>query len=387
MLSDKLITSIRSTPYYAGRTEYNNLTDIQSLPIITKDIVVVQQNAFFSNLYEDSPYLTMSTSGSSGYPLEILWNHLDYYNSLLDVWKIRKSFGVLPSDRYVSTHIIFKRNTSILTNKAVLQKNNLSLSKGYFDEASLKYYYSLLVEFQPKWMLVAPSFIYGFIQFLNKYELRLPGSIKLVELTGEYCPNETFIAMQDEYPNIIWRSLYGMQEFNVIAYGDINGLEILNSNVFLEISGTDNESSSQNDGPIIITGLKNHLMPLVRYKSEDFGYIDDNRKLHITCARSNDKIQVGENTYDGSIFFDIITKINAIIHNKIIQFQVVLESNILYFNLKLSTSHDKGQLEQLVQRTMYNNYGIEYKAIVNIIGNILPIPNTNKIKYFVNKDI
>ena len=387
MLDQQLLDAINKTPYYQKFYSTIHLEDLRNMSIIKKQDVINNIEDFLSNGSFDADLIRVSTSGSTGNPLQITWNSLDYCSSLMEIWRYRKKFGLTPLDNFVTAHISYASNNNVFINKMIIQKNNLSLSKVYFDEDTLLGYYNMVSEFQPKWMLLPPSFLYGMLNFLHKRQLRLPSSIILIELTGEYCPKEIFEYFEMEYANIEWRLLYGMQEFNVIGYGSPNGLEILQNNVLVEIARDDGSRAEQGEeGAIIVTGLKNKVMPLVRYETGDVGYIDSNRKLVISRARSNDSITTESGIYDGSLFWLVILKLKLELALDILQFQVILNDNTLYFYLQLGedTEPDKIQIIKYIRRILLKFYDLSYDVIVKYVHKIQPFTKNNKIKFFIN---
>ena len=387
-LSSVMIYALQRNKFY-----YNIMTSnpkaIKEFPIITKDDV---KNGFGNIVNYDllsSSYIIAKTSGSSGLPLDIYWNEFDYLNSLKEIWKCRMNCGVTPHDRFVSAHILFEVNNLIYKNKIIINKNNMSISKVFMNDESLMSYYESIMEFDPKWMLLPPSFLYGFLLFLEKNNLRFSKHVKLIELTGEACSREVYDYFIKCYPSINWKILYGMQEFNAIAYGDINGLNVLTDNTYVEIIDNGKEMVNNSlEGDIVVTGLKNKAMPLVRYKSGDRGFFDSNHKLHITKSRSNDSFIYGNKKYDGSLFWSIITELNVNTSNVVRQFQVVLDTNGFTFNLVLNdVFFNETEIYSFIKHKLNDNYLIDIQISINIVESINPIENSEKIKYFYNRII
>lgn len=387
MIEKRVLDAIKKTPFYY-KCGYDVLGDqFLKCPIITKLDVVGQINDFHSEIPMTSIPVIVSTSGSSGHPIDIIWNSVDYCNSLMEAWRFRTKLGVLPKDRFVSAHVSFSKGNQIYTNKIIVQKNNLSLSKVFFDEETLLYYYKEILEFEPRWMLLPPSFLYGFMSFLEERKLRFPSSLILVELTGEYCTEELFSFFEETYPNIYWRLMYGMQEFNVIGYGAPQGLQVLKNNVFVEITTEEGKRvENGTEGCIVVTGLKNTAMPLVRYKTGDYGYMDSLGLLHITKSRSNDMIENERGTYDGSLFWMVVLKLKVEKFINVLQFQVVLENNILKFYLKPDGQVEINleEVKNYIHTLLSTDYGINYNVEVFVVDRIDVLTKSNKIKFFVN---
>ena len=387
LLTKRIINAINKTPFYRDHGYIVSENWDKNLFTVTKSDVVNFSDDFHSQIPMTTSPITVSTSGSSGCPIDIIWNPIDYYSSLVEIWKYRKKIGVSPCDNFVTAHISFNNGGRIYTNKAIVQKNSLSLSKVFFDEETLLFYYKQILEFQPVWILLPPSFLYGFIVFMERRNFRLPASIKLVELTGEYCTSELFTYFKKTYPEFVWRLTYGMQEFNVIGYGTPEGLCVLKNNVMVEILNDKNLHCETNEeGSVVVTGLKNTAMPLLRYKTGDYGYIDASGMLHITRSRSNEILITDNGVYDGSLFWLIILKAKKELKLNILQFQVVFEKNTLYFYLKIDSlcKIELDILKNYISSILLKQYNIDYDVVLRMVDVIYPLVNGNKIKFFIN---
>ena len=383
----KLLLAAKKTPYYLQNN--SKMIAFEDFRIISKQIVLHEYDKFIVNDVNEKSLFEVSTSGSTGTPLKILWSPLDYCNSLAELWKIRKDFGVYPNDKFVTCHAMFYNGAIEIHNRAIIQKNNLSLSKISFDQSTFAYYYDLIESFQPKFMMLFPSFLFAFITYLNVENLKLPQSIKLIELTGEHCSEELFFWFKEKYPQINWRIMYGMQEFNGIAYGSNNGLVILKNNVLVEIVNEKGAPvETQEEGSIIVTGLKNFVFPLIRYKTEDRGFWDSNGMLHVTKSRSNDYFDYQGVRFDGSIFWAVVFYLQQQLNVSVLQFQVRYVRNEFHFLLVLGdhTLCSKKCLTDCISKFLNEKYQIKAEIIVNIVKHIGIEHDKNKIKYFINEN-
>ena len=384
MRLNDIVKLAKETPFY--QQIFDGCSCFEEFPVIDKRMVKNNPPDVLSHV-NNGRIVKTSTSGSSGMPLDIFWHELEYYQSLSEVWKIRMRTGIYPTDRYCTVHVTMDVNGSCCGNKVIITKNNLSLSKCYSDPSTMRYYHRVLHEFLPKWMMVQPSFIYNLALSFESQNLRLPDSIKLIELTGELCGESVLEKLKALYPNIRWTIAYGMQEFNVIAYGDTPYLYVMHNNVHVEILDENNLPVAPGEtGRIVVTGLKNTLMPLVRYETGDLGHYDSDKRLFIDRARSNDPICFNGQMYDGSLFLAIVLLFNASHGDLIRQFQVKLVDDTLEFNFLLNndSSIDKEVLEDYIKRYLYEHYKSEYFVKVNLVDQIKLYKTRNKIKYFIN---
>ena len=383
----KILNSVNRSPYYSA--EKCTFDSIADFPIITKQIVSNNNDMFIVNDAIPHKLMSVLTSGSTGVPMRILWDPLDYCASLAELWKIRKAYGIYPNDRYVSYHAVLYNSLNGIHNRAIIQKNNLSLSQTSLSRSTFEYYYNLVKSFHPRFMMLPPSFLFGFIIFLKGEKLKLPESIKLIELVGEKCEEELYLWFQEQYPDIIWRILYGMQEFNGIAYGSNEGLRIIEKNVFVEtVNETGEATNIGEEGNIIVTGLKNAVFPLIRYKTEDRGFFDSKGFLHITMSRSNDCLYYQGKVFDGSIFWASILHLQQRLNICIGQFQVRHKCNVVHVLLLINNKLQQSNtlLAELISEFLFVKFQIKIKVIVEIVDNIAVEGDKNKLKYFINED-
>ena len=176
-------------------------------------------------------------------------------------------------------------------------------------------------------------------------------------------------------------------------YENKNGMEVLHDNVYVEILRDDESPCDYNEeGNIIVTGLKNSVFPLVRYRTEDKGKkitLNGNTFYNITSGKSNDSFLHNGCMNDGSFFFNTINHYNKLGKGFVSRFQVILKDDI--FNIKIY-SFDKLPNEKLIindfRYILKEKQGIEIDFKIFITNDINDfIVGSNKQKYFINKDI
>ena len=212
-------------------------------------------------------------------------------------------------------------------------------------------------------------------------------NLKFLEVTGELLTQEMKTTLCGLF-NVPVFNLYGIEEVGAIAYDDgLGNLEILEGNCILEILNDENmRCESEIEGNIIVTGLVNHVMPFVRYKTGDRGkfFIQNDKKyLIVLKARSNDSILLNGIEYDGSIFFNLVEFLNTNGKN-INSFQFILKRGVLTCNFPDIKEKD---LAFLIKNYFKENFSYEFQDIV-ISNEVLEIKkNSSKIKYFINQNI
>ena len=382
----KINELIRNHPYYVKNKnmyhECRTKEDFLCYPIIGK-----KEARLIGEL--SSGDITTRTSGSSGEILEIKWDSFDYFKSNISIWKKRSLHGITPNDHYVTNHaMLYNLHMIPSHHRIITNKKSISLSKMHINDDILHGYVKHIEQVSPKWMMLQPSFAYALGAFLKKHSKKLL-SVRLIELTGEYIDSDLIDLLQDFFPDVVLCNLYGAQEFNTIGYGDNSNVKLFKENIYLEIVDDKGGliTKEQTEGNIVITGLLNHAMPLIRYKLGDRGvWKKQNEIISISASRSNDSLITDTCSYDGSIFLFITEKLNTIFDNAILNFQYILEDNILYCSFFVAQKLDAKKVEFYLKKELDKRIEHVFKhVVVNFEWNNF-ITESRKIKYFINKD-
>lgn len=371
------------TPIYQGAS------CIENVPIINREDVIEHYNAILS---PTSNMFFVYTSGSSGVPLKIAWKYEDYLHSMLPLWRLRKKHGITPLDFFLTCHAGIYVGSQYVDSQIIINQNSISFSKLYYSNDVMINYISQLEKFKPTWIYAQPSFVYFLGLYLSKNNSHLACSFKYIELVGELLNPTIKKSIEDFFPNADVVNMYGLQEFNGVMYEENGAMNVIDENVYVEILREDGTACAiDEEGDVVVTGLKNTAFPLVRYNTKDRGKkikLDGVTKYLITSGRSNDNFYYAGRFYDGSLFFVIINEYNDTHKNKIAKFQVIYEHNQFTFILfsfdELPTTFD---IEYDIQSILHRfiEYDFEVKVVVMNQDNF--VKNSSKTKYFINKSL
>ena len=341
---------------------------------------------------DDHTSFYTTTSGSSGTPLKIPWKHTDYIRSMIALWRVRRRYGITSSDFYLTCHVGHDLNLSKKNDKIIISKNFLSLSKACYSNDTMQYYMHYIKMFTPKWILAQPSFVYYIGDYIRKCDPHLADSFKYIELVGELLLPDILIRIKEYFPNAQVVNMYGMQEFNGVLFEENGRMKPLYDNVYVEIVRDDGVLCNINEeGNVVVTGLKNTAFPLIRYKTGDRGkQVMANGEIYyvLTQGRSNDELVYNGYHIDGAIFFLIINRYNNTHTHTISKFQTVFDGGVLLYKV---FSFDQLPPEELIAHDLKNLFesltNISFKVRVEILSGENCICETSKIKYFINKSL
>ena len=339
---------ISNNNYYNELYDISKIEKISDYPIITKKDVLLNYDKIF-NINNKENIIYTQTSGSTGIPLSIPWNYGEYLNSLMSLWKHRRIHGISLIDMFLTCHANVDINVNDNEKQVVISKNFISLSKNNLSSSMFDNYVNYIDIFRPIWIYAQPSFVYQLGIYIKNNVPKLLQQFRYIELVGELLTDEIKNEIKNLFPQATVISMYGMQEFNGIMYENKNGMEVLHDNVYVEILRDDESPCDYNEeGNIIVTGLKNSVFPLVRYRTEDKGKkitLNGNTFYNITSGKSNDSFLHNGCMYDGSFFFNTINHYNKLGKGFVSRFQVILKDDI--FNIKIY-SFDKLPNEKLI---------------------------------------
>ncbi len=116
---------------------------------------------------------------------------------------------------------------------------------------------------------------------------------------GEFMPRETQEEISRAFGCPVFNQ-YGAQEFNRIGWNceRIDGMHMDAESVVIEVMDGDRSLGPDEDGELVITGLDNELMPLIRYRVGDAGKL---RADACPCGRGLPMFEVTEGRIDDII--------------------------------------------------------------------------------------
>ncbi len=283
-----LVHAYQSCPYYTRTFDHigvrpegvTSLADLKSIPVLSRTVV---QEEFY-NLCSDRVSLQRcyikQTSGSTGQPIKIV---LDYsINMLWDVLLLNylHPYGIRPEYFHpLQTGIIFVTAFPTSTSFTYIAP---------FLNFSRFYKLSLYPE---RWE--APSAALEFISIrkpllitgMPEHLLILMEMIQSADPKGLYSiqPKLLLASGNRLNPNDKWRleahfgvpvvDIYALTEFGYLACACHTGAGYhVDDSLILEILRGDGSPASPGEtGEIVVTSLRNFVMPLIRYRTGDFG--------------------------------------------------------------------------------------------------------------------
>jgi phenylacetate-CoA ligase len=287
LLVDIVRHAYKNVPYYrekfdeVGSSPYDlhSLEDLKSIPILTKEDIHERHEDLIAR-DRKYRYSKDSTSGSSGpativftdrtaskYEHAAVFRSLRWYSMDYGMKTVRFWGSQLDRKRIFKDELI-----DHMLNRVTFSTNDLS-------EERMMENYKKIIRFKPKIIYGFTSAIHQFCLFLEQNNLDIKKNlIGLVIGTGEVFHD----FQRKEIEKVLGCTAmneYGCAEFGPIAYGCPNGgFHIMAEYLIVETLGSKACKSGHSTGEIIVTHLRNRVMPMIRYRLGDSG-----TTLHNAC--------------------------------------------------------------------------------------------------------
>ena len=249
---------------------------------------------FISDQYLDHKYRPLPgkgvrlerTSGTTGSPMQILWDNNDYFSSIKNHWSYRdRYFSITPCSRFCTSS-----KTIPGGGLYYIRKNRLTFSIKSLTIENIRKILIAIYDFQPDWLYLQNSILYILVYAAEKLGIGFPDTIRYIEYIGEpVCKYyRTKIETAIGAPS---SDMYGCVETNGISYECAYGNHhLMTDNVYVEI--VDRNGVVQSDGNVgyvCVTGLHNTGMPMLRYRLNDLASISHD---HCLCGSSSPMIHI-----------------------------------------------------------------------------------------------
>lgn len=400
-LKKMLLYALEHVPYYQENfkpykqliNNFQSLSDLTFLPFLTKE-KVRQYFTLLQNPSFKGRTLTDSTSGSTGDPMRfvhdrsagafaraLLYREHRWHN--LDIGEKEARFYGMPMDSRIKYREKIK---DFLMNRKRFGVYDLS-------EDSLKQYVELINKYRPLYIYGYTSAIFELVNYMKNHHLHFTDNfLKAVIVTSEVLVEEQRTLMES-YLQVPVINEYGCSEFGIIAAEcPYHGLHISAENMVIEIIRNGVPIKSGESGEVVITGLNNYVMPLIRYKIGDVATYSERvcacgrglPLLERIEGRVNNMVVTPEGKISSGFVFYYMSR--SLIENNggIKKFRIVQDRvDRLLFQIVKDANFSERDLQAIVRMThkfLSPNIQVDFEFYPE-----LPHPTDGKIQYFISK--
>jgi len=291
-----------------------DLAYLNDLPYLTKEMVREQGEKILDERLNRTALQVRKTGGATGPAVPIYYDQeaLDWTaasNLFVLEWtgKKRHHREVHFSSRFPE---IFPLQDRIKERIKCMALNRVNIVTDSFDADSFAAIWQKLKRARPYLVQGYPSTLYALALFMKKSGKDGTGVIKVFESTGEVLDKNKKDAIESVFGCRIFNR-YGSAEFGVVAHEteSSGALKVLDFMVYPE------NYQSEEGKEIVLTGLTNHAMPLIRYRTGDMGKLvtaEDGFYFESIRGRVHDLVPIGGRKYPTHYIQDLLNRIGGI---------------------------------------------------------------------------
>lgn len=268
--------------------DIQDFKDLENLPFLTRDIIKKNINDLKSRNYPSNKFEYVTTGGSTGDPLGFYYER--GYSRAVE-WAFIKKLWDTVDYNFKDKCVIIKGYIIETADKEKWWKYTLFgrwlfLSSFHLSEDNLSTYIEKIKKFKPKFIQSFPSVITIIARFMIKNHIPPFRSLKAVLCGSENMYPGQIDIIKEAFKCDIY-TWYGHAERVVLGGGCEKNryYHMFPEYGITELIGMNGQKIQRENGKGIIvgTGLTNFIMPLIRYKTDDFGVFTN---LKCICGRN-----------------------------------------------------------------------------------------------------
>lgn len=371
--------------------DIKDIDDLPKIPVLTRDDIKANFDDLIAANYRRSRLIEGHTSGTTGSPLQFLWDkHICLIKNVVD-WRQKRIALIEPGDRFamfvgrVVVPVARTRPPFWRINRVL---NHLYFSTFHMSRENLKYYIGKLREF-------SPLAIEGYPSTVNVMARYLLDSGTAIQAKAVFTTSEALLPryrenIEQAFGCKVYDS-YGMAERTIFAtecdhhQGNHLNLDYGISEI-LDEDG--NHCPPGQPGRLVTTGLHNFSMPLIRYVTSDVTALKDSKctcgrefpLLEDITSRAEDYIITPEGKYISPIVLQHPFKpMHSVVESQIIQEDM--------WNLTIKIVRSPGYSEEdneYLQRELHKRIGDNIKINIEFVESI-PRTEAGKLKWVISK--
>jgi len=272
----KLLSVARATvPNYrdslSSVPEISGLNDIRFLPFVQKEDLRAHPDRFRAERPARGT-VSKTTGGSTGQPLTILKSHDALARELAATWRGYRWAGIHIGDRQARLWgVPFTWKDRIRSAMIDLVAHRRRCSAFSFDDAAMAEYACRLERFRPTYFYGYVSMLTAFANYFRSRGARPPIQPHCIITTSEVLTAGDRLLLEEVFETRVFNE-YGCGELGTIAHECEHGrLHLNDENMIVEVVNGDRSCAPGEKGELVITELNNLAMPLIRYRTGDFG--------------------------------------------------------------------------------------------------------------------
>jgi len=246
--------------------DIKTVDDLSKLRITTKaEIKVVSEHEILGSGFGSGDCIERRTSGSTAEPATFFFDRKGWDYHEMVALRAKLASGLKPWDRVVVIENPMDHPSDRAHRFVRARLSYLSFFDGVVDNLAR------LVRFRPTVLVCCPSYLGLLAEAVKehpKYEIKP----RVVMSTSETLGRNARKSIEETLDSEVF-DLYGSTEFHSLAWecAEHSGYHMDADSAIIEFVKDNEQVAPGESGAIVITGLMNHAMPLLRYKIGDVG--------------------------------------------------------------------------------------------------------------------
>jgi phenylacetate-CoA ligase len=255
--------------------DISTLADLQILPIITKEQIRREPNAFISSVSDRVVH--GSTGGSTGVPLRYVMSEQCYALGVALLFRGLSLGGYSLGDRLlvVGGGSLGSVHQSLKSRIQDVVSNVRHVSSYGLDRNKLTDVYHLLTRWRPEFLRGYASSLYVVAKFIEDSGLPRQFALRAIFSTSEVLSTGQRRVIQRVFGTKVFNN-YGLNDSGLSAFEcrEHNGLHIDPERSVLEVVNEHGKAVVEGAGRVLGTSLHNYAMPFLRYDTGDLGRLE-----------------------------------------------------------------------------------------------------------------
>lgn len=369
-----LLHAYNNVPYYsrilsqAGVIKDNQvfLENFKNIPLLTKEIIRKEGENLYSKDYKSRKFYENTSGGSTGEPARFLQdkNYYDWNvaNKMFIKYKAGQESGQKELRFWGSERDLLdgKEKLSIRLRNWLYNRKEFNTFK--MSEKQMRGYINQWNDYKPCWVESYVQSIYEFAKFIEKNNLEIYSPKNGILTSAGTLYPEMRETIERVFKCQVYNR-YGSREVGDMACGR-DSLALSFWNHWLDVTGEDMGEGSN----IVVTGLNNFSMPIIRYEIGDVGALGNELEIKKLIGRSTDIFKTidGKNI-DGAYFRHALFYFDQIKNYQIIQKEFdFIEYRIVLRDERFLSKEDTDKIISWVKKVMGENCKIDINYFKDI---------------------
>lgn len=354
-----------NSPYYTNLLEdldlndLKNLDDLNKIPVLEKDALRSNIDAFKPKEPSGFSFKADSTSGSSGKKL-IFHREINHHAQAIHMRSRRwMGLGLFPKTYTIwgASWDVQKANKSFKNRIKNWLKNSNILSGYNLSDADMNRYLYLMKRKRVVKLVSYPSILYLLAEYAKNNNIKF--SPKVIVTGGERLYDYQREFIESVFDCKVY-NLFGSRDIPLISQECEQGrIHIMSEQVLVEVQTDEGEIKREGEGDLIVTHFHNRATPFIRYRNGDRVKLSNDacpcgRQLPLMdeiLGRSFEVIEFPNGNRVGGSFWTLVSRsVNGIDEFEVIQkkngsivFRFVSKNEIDMNQLKANITQHSGQ--------------------------------------------